>query len=230
MNFEQIIQNYLNSNSSVDNSDKFISLNFSNIINKKMRQIIKDEDDDDDDIVQEDIEDEDEEDEEDENEEDEEDENEEDEEDEDEENEEEKKGYEETIELLNKLCPNYNGIFGIERTEGPFKKDLETKVPFRDVLIRQDLKTDTRSKREWYDEQHISSRILPALHSRKCLKVVEKFGMIKISADYKKEKITIDDLLFATRGLMFGWKSKIVEYKIEEYSESCLCLLVKINN
>jgi hypothetical protein len=94
---------------------------------------------------------------------------------------------------------------------------------------------DTRRATFWsgmrYDiTDKCPKNALPKLSSRKYITIVDFLMKIKIQKSKKKSSITIDDILFATRGLMLDSTRSIFRYKVLNVTDKTLVLEPEIDN
>lgn len=91
------------------------------------------------------------------------------------------------------------------------KPELLNSVPYDEIILKYSDDYWTRVPREWYNEPskwwtnyipYLKDYVLPFLESRDYIIVEKPFYKIKISKEKKGSALTIDDILFATRGLM----------------------------
>ena len=98
-------------------------------------------------------------------------------------------------------------------------------IPYKKVTIIHSLTNiiDKYKHGEWYNGKTGQKNTLPNVNNKKYIKINEPSKTVDISADIKGSSLTINDLLFATRALMYGSHLTIRRYKIlNEYVESVI--------
>lgn len=89
---------------------------------------------------------------------------------------------------------------------------------------------------DWYQLPTRSSKYNPtkqfvgSFSERPFIRVVDPYEEIKISSVKKGSQITVDDVLFGSRGLCFGPDRSVENYTVLRDTGSTLVLMVKIDN
>lgn len=87
---------------------------------------------------------------------------------------------------------------------------------------------------KWWKGSKCKKSLLPYLSSRKYIEVVDRFTEIQINSDIKENSITLDDIMFATRGLALDDTRTVCnfddKYTILSSDENILVLAVGIDN
>ena len=107
---------------------------------------------------------------------------------------------------------------------------MRIKVPFEKIIIKYTTNGWYGILNEWYNKTHSIRITIPKLKTRKYIKIIEKFMKIEIDACLKDSPITLDDILFATRGLMVDGTRTIDNYKILKITKKTLYLEPEIDN
>jgi hypothetical protein len=81
-----------------------------------------------------------------------------------------------------------------------------------------------------YKKLYEKYKILDKINSKKYIEIIKPFMEIHLHSDIKKEKLTLDDILFATRGLCVDETRTINTYKILKQTEDILILEPEIDN
>lgn len=121
---------------------------------------------------------------------------------------------------------------GIHYDKKYMNRLTEIKVPFEKVTVMYKTNTWYGKLHEWYNLDTISHYDrLPRLKTRKYIKIIESFMCIEIDAHIKGSPITLDDVLFATRGLMVDC-TRLIDggYKIVKIKNNNLFLEPMIDN
>ncbi len=108
---------------------------------------------------------------------------------------------------------------------------MKIKIPFNKVIVKYTSNTWYGKLKEWYNVKNKDyTYILPRLNTRKYIKIIEKFMIIDIEALCKNAPITVDDIMFATRGLMVDDSRFIDNFKILKIKKDTLTLEPEIDN
>ena len=120
---------------------------------------------------------------------------------------------------------------GINFNKKSMDRLMTIKVPFEKVTIMYRTNTWYGKLNEWYnsDIYTVDDKLL-GLKSRKYIKIIERFMSVEINANVKGAAITLDDILFATRGLMVDGSRTIDSYEIVEIKNNKLILEPEIDN
>jgi len=110
-------------------------------------------------------------------------------------------------------------------------------IPFQKVVIKFSENTWYRTPSKWYNKytnmwwKDKLQPHLPPLNTCKYIKIEEPFMTVSVSAETKGSKLTIGDVLFATRGLMVD-PTRTVDggYKMLSYHDDCLVIEPSIDN
>jgi hypothetical protein len=116
-------------------------------------------------------------------------------------------------------------------------------VQYKKVILKFDLdykwynipSTDWyNNPSKWFTGDKFKKSLLPYLSSRKYIEVVDRFIEIHINSDIKENLITLDDIMFATRGLALDDTRSVCnydnKYKILSSDKNILVLAVGIDN
>ena len=158
------------------------------------------------------------------------------------------------IQILNLLGPIYHSYFGLHPEKDgyveiekdkliPYSKVLESSnvvIPFSKIVLKYSKDTWIEKPDNWFNKpskwwidynNHLKPYALPYLNTRKYIKIDKPFMQITVSEEKKGSKLTIDDVLFATRGLMAD-DTRIVDggYKILKVTKDTLTIEPKIDN
>jgi hypothetical protein len=114
-------------------------------------------------------------------------------------------------------------------------------IPFRTVVLKYPKnywieKCDT----EWYNKEStwwknckVTNKLLPFLNSRSYIIVNDPYMQISISAEKKGSSLTVDDILFATRGLAYDDTRTVADdegYRVLCITEDTLTLEPVMDN
>lgn len=121
-------------------------------------------------------------------------------------------------------------------------------VDYKTIIVKYTDNTWYGNPKEWYNDDdfinkienydYLSSykklykkyKILDKISSKNYIQIIEPFMEIKLNSDIKKEKLTLDDILFATRGLCVDHTRRIDSYKILKKTKNVLILEPDIDN
>ena len=137
--------------------------------------------------------------------------------------------------VLNELAPLYHASYGFKNPKLNITTNNaeHTPVPFNTVLIAFDGTIDDHwysiPSVEWYNEleedgEYNSCR-LPPLNSVQYIQVNEPYMRVSLNATNKKEPITVEDILFATRALSADGYRSYTKYEIRFVLEHELLVL-----
>jgi hypothetical protein len=153
---------------------------------------------------------------------------------------------------LNEIGPNYHGWFGyrdwcdedetgeVIMNVDELKDEAQTEIPFQTVVIKYTSDYwlyEYTELYKWYNQtsscfyKENKDTHLPPLNTRPYIEINVPFMEIHISRQKKGQLITLDDILFATRGLMVD-DTRIVDdgYKLLSYEPNVLILEPLIDN
>ena len=139
-----------------------------------------------------------------------------------------------TITDKTKLRPNdqIEILYDINKLQ----RQSQTPISYRNIILKyEDPFYWEKLPREWYNvpPTFLTGPRLPYLNSRPYIKVDNPFMQVIISADIKNNKLTIDDILFATRALVADETRYINDgrgYRIIEDLDGTLVLEPSVDN
>lgn len=83
---------------------------------------------------------------------------------------------------------------------------------------------------KWWKDDRFQNDLLPYLNSREYIRVVDRFIEIEINSEKKGSPITLDDILFATRGLALDDTRTVCNFddKYKIVSSNCDTLVLEV--
>ena len=116
-------------------------------------------------------------------------------------------------------------------------KSLNLETDYSKIILKLDDEW-TEFPEEWYNSDEYYNEVnkikfrqlLPKLNTKNYIKILSKFTKIEIDASIKQSKITIDDILFASRGLCADHTRNIESFKVLKCKNNILTLALDIDN
>jgi hypothetical protein len=140
------------------------------------------------------------------------------------------------LEKLNRMGPKYHSFFGIDFR---YEEDSEIEIEYDTVKIMFEGRARDYWFRmpdeDWYNKHNFNpynhGQGLPTLNTKPYIMVINRYMEVHISKKQKGSPITLDDILFASRGLCMDHSRVIDEYKIlSDNNSSTLVLVPTIDN
>jgi len=140
------------------------------------------------------------------------------------------------LEKLNRMGPKYHSFFGLDFG---YEEDSKIEIEYDTVKIMFEGRARDYWFRmpdeDWYNKHNFNpynnGQGLPTLNTRPYIMVINRYMEVHISKKQKGSPITLDDILFASRGLCMDHSRVIDEYKIlSDDNSSTLVLVPTIDN
>jgi hypothetical protein len=139
------------------------------------------------------------------------------------------------LEKLNRMGPKYHSFFGLDFG---YEEDSKIEIEYDTVKIMFEGRARDYWFRmpdeDWYNKHNFNpynnGQGLPTLDTRPYIRVINLYMEVHILKKQKGSPITLDDILFASRGLCMDHSRVIDEYKILSDNNSTLVLVPTIDN
>ena len=139
------------------------------------------------------------------------------------------------LEKLNMMGPKYHSFFGLDFG---YEEDSKIEIEYDTVKIMFEGRARDYWFRmpdeDWYNKHNFNPynhwQGLLTLDTRPYISVINRYMEVHISKQKKGSPITLDDILFASRGLCMDHSRVIDEYKILSDNNSTLVLVPTIDN
>lgn len=116
-------------------------------------------------------------------------------------------------------------------SEGYLKKRSRRKMNYKKVILRVDEEMWDGIPEVWYTSSNYDENLkVPPVDSRKWINIVSDFIRVEIDASQKGSKITLDDILFASRCFMIDGYRTVSKYKILSLDDDVLEIEPIIDN